>query len=180
LSHGHVPALECIVLVGFMAAGKSTVGRLLADRLGWDFVDFDDVIRFRTGRSAGALIREEGEPAFRRMEADLTRELAGRRRCVLAPGGGWATDPALGTALGEGTVRVWLRVSAREALRRARSGPDRPLLGAKDEAVEHLLRTRELLYAAAEVVVDVDDRDPEVVAEEILRRLGFEREDDER
>jgi shikimate kinase len=163
-----------------MAAGKSTVGRLLADRLGWDFVDFDDAIRSRTGRSAGALIREEGEPAFRRMEADLTRELAGRRRFVLAPGGGWATDPALATALGEGTVRVWLRVSAREVLRRAGSDPNRPLLGPTPEAVERLLRAREPLYAAAEVVVDVDDRDPEAVAQEILRRLGFEREDDER
>lgn len=171
-----------------MAAGKSTVGRLLADRLGWEFVDFDHLVRLRTGMSAGALIRDRGEAALRELEAELTHELAGRRRLVLAPGGGWATRPELTGRLGPGTIRVWLRISAAEAVRRAASqGEDRPLLGeldgGRDDAArraEALLAEREPLYAAAEVVVDVDGKEPEAVVTEILRQPGLEREDDER
>jgi shikimate kinase len=172
-----------------MAAGKSTVGRLLARRLGWDFVDFDDLVRDRTGRSAGSLIRERGEGALRALEQELTEELAGRRSVVLAPGGGWATRPELSERLGPGTVRVWLRVSPAEAVRRAaRQDEDRPLLGGADDAdgaeavgrAESLLAEREPLYATADAVVDVDGKEPEAVALEILRQPGIKREDDER
>lgn len=155
-----------------MAAGKSTVGRRLAARLGWEFVDFDDAVLARTGQTAGALIRERGVGALRRVEAEVTRELAGHRRVVLAPGGGWAANPELAAALGPDTVRVWLRVSATEALRRAAAAPaDRPLLGPTPRDVERLLREREPHYAAAELAVDVDGREPDAVVDEILRRL---------
>jgi shikimate kinase len=178
-----------------MAAGKSTVGRLLADELGWEFVDFDDLVRGRTGLPAGSLIRERGEASLRALESELTDELAGRRDVVLAPGGGWATRPELSGRLGPGTVRIWLRVSAAEAVRRASvQGEDRPLLGhGDDEGVgdeadgdeslrraEALLAEREPLYAAAEAVVDVDGKEPETVALEILRHTGLKQGDDER
>ena len=164
-----------IILVGFMAAGKSTVGRLLADRLGWGFVDFDARIRERAGRPPGQIIREDGEAAFRSHEARLTAELAGRTGLVLAPGGGWGADPGRAAALGPGAVRVWLRITAEEAVRRAGGEEvDRPLLG---EGPDRVARARELLaeraagYMAAEIVVDVHGRSPEVVTEEIFRRL---------
>jgi len=160
-----------------MASGKSTVGRLLADRLGWAFVDFDDVIAEREGRSPGRLIREEGEPAFRALEAEVTAEQAGRDAVVLAPGGGWAAQPALAASLGPGTVRVWLRVSPEEAVRRAESdGTDRPLLGDPEGRVERmrrLLDRRLDQYAAAELSLDVDDLGPGAVVDTIVRRLGL-------
>lgn len=155
-----------------MAAGKTTVGRRLAERLGWAFVDFDDLIRERTGRTAAALIREDGEAALRRLEADLTDELAGRSRVVIAPGGGWGADPSNARRLGSGTLRVWLRVTPEEAVRRAGedAGVDRPLL---DDA-HALLARREPAYAAAELVVDVDGREPGAVVDDIVRRLDME------
>jgi shikimate kinase len=175
LSHGVDPAPERIVLVGFMAAGKSTVGRILADRLGWELVDFDDAIRRRTGRSPGELIRAEGEAAFRALEAEVTAELASREKVVLAPGGGWLTEPGPAASLGDGTVTVWLRVSPAEAVRRAESdGTDRPLMGPPEgrvDRVARLLRDREPLYETADLVVDVDDEEPARIAETILARL---------
>lgn len=160
-----------------MAAGKSSVGRALQERLGWDLIDFDAAIEARTGRSPGAIIREDGEAAFRALEAEVTTELAVRESVVLAPGGGWAVQPELAERLGPGTVRVWLRVSAREAIRRAEAeGTDRPLMGPAEgriERVTQLLRRREPHYRTAELTVDVDDREPGAIADEILRRLGL-------
>lgn len=189
MSHGPGPDIERIVLVGFMAAGKSTIGRRLAGRLGWRFVDFDVAIEERTGRSPARLIREEGEARLREEEAALTDALAGTRRAVLAPGGGWVTRPELAGRLGAGTVRVWLRLDAGEAVRRAeadREGAasvDRPLLGppaGRLERARALLRQREPLYAAAELVVDVDAKTPDAVVAEIVGLLGTHGEDDER
>lgn len=167
-----------------MAAGKTTVGALLAERLGWDFIDFDRRILDRTGQTPGQLIREGGEAAFRELEAEVTEEVAGVEKVVLAPGGGWVTRPELMERLGDGTVRVWLRVSPEEALRRAGADEtDRPLLGpveGRRARVTELLRAREPLYERAEIVVDVDDRNPNQVVAEILRRLGSDRGSDER
>jgi shikimate kinase len=175
------------VLVGFVAAGKSTVGRLLAARLGWDLVDFDDRVRERTGLAPGALIRERGEPALREVEAALTAELADARDVVLVPGGGWGARPEMASSLGPGTVRVWLRLSAAEAVRRAAAdGVDRPLLGdAEDHAgrlrtAGSLLAARTWHYAAAEEVVDVEEKEPAAVVDEILERLDTLWGDDDR
>lgn len=174
-----------------MAAGKTTVGELLADRIGWRFIDFDREIGERTGLSAGRLIRERGEAALRDLEAELTAEIAGVGEVVLAPGGGWVTRPELAARLGSGTVMVWLRIGVDEAVRRAADQAeaavgdriDRPLLGppnGRRERARELLESREPLYARAEVVVDVEDREPDVVVNEIVRRLGLHGEADER
>ncbi len=183
MSHGRDPGPDAIVLVGFMAAGKSTVGRLLAERLDWKLVDFDQRIHDRTGLTAGGIIRDRGEEAFRALEAEVTAEVAAEvatsTRVVLAPGGGWVTRPELAGLLGERTATVWLRITPEEAVRRAESdAADRPLLGppaGRRERAAALLRSREPLYERAEVVVDVDDREPAVVVDEILRRLGLEK-----
>lgn len=164
-----------IVLVGFMAAGKSTVGRLLAERLGWEFVDLDDHILARTGRTPARIIRDDGEAAFRAVEAEATRELAGRERLVLAPGGGWGVDPRTMVDLGAGSIRIWLRIPAAEAVRRAEAdSADRPLLGdpgTRLERAEALLRERETSYETADHVVDAAGRAPDEVVDAILAWL---------
>lgn len=161
-----------IVLVGFMAAGKSTIGQRLARLLEWDFIDFDHEIERRTGSSIRELFREEGAVGFRVLEAALTDDVADLAGVVLAPGGGWITQPELLERLGPGTVVVWLRISPEEAVHRAqRDALHRPLLAGPDPLARAraLIREREPLYGMADFVVDVDGRSPEEVALEIAR-----------
>ncbi len=167
-------AVERVVLVGFMAAGKSTVGPLLARRLGWEFVDFDEVIEARTGRPIREIFRVQGEAAFRAMEARLTDEFGCARGVVLAPGGGWITNPALLDGLCPGSLVVWLRISPEEAVARALADHvHRPLLAGPDPLAKArlLLAEREPLYTLADVVVNVDGREADEIAFEIAGRI---------
>lgn len=164
-----------IVLVGFMAAGKSTVGRRLAERVGYRFVDLDEEVVRRAGRTIAAIFRRDGEPAFRRLEAEASRALDAQRAFVLAVGGGWMARPELRDRWPD-AVRVWLRVGAAEAVARLeREGglASRPLLDPVDpeRAARELLAERETAYAAAEISVETEGRDPDAVVGEILRRL---------
>ncbi len=166
--------VERVVLVGFMAAGKTSVGRRLAQALGWDFVDFDDVIEARTGASIPEIFRTQGEAAFRAMEARLTDEFSRARRVVLAPGGGWVTQPDLMDRLGPGTLIVWLRISPEEAVRRALADSvHRPLLAGADPLgkARLLLDEREEFYYLADTAVDTDGRAIDEVVREIAAKV---------
>ncbi|NJD11720.1 MAG: shikimate kinase [Gemmatimonadetes bacterium] len=152
-----------VVLLGFMAAGKSTLGPLLAHALGWTFLDGDAELARRSGVSVPEWFRRFGEGAFRQEEARLTAELCRRDELVLAPGGGWAVGPGVLESLPHGTALVWLRVSLEEAVRRATAeGTPRPLLAGPDPvlAARRLLAAREPYYARADFVIDVDGRTP--------------------
>jgi len=167
-------AVERVVLVGFMAAGKTTVGRELARRLGWDFVDFDEVIERRVGMTVSEIFRSQGQAAFREMEARLTDEFGSARAAVLAPGGGWITHPALLDAVAPGTLVVWLRISPEEAVRRAMADAvHRPLLAGADPLgkARLLLSEREPLYFLADASIDTDGRGVEDIAYEIAERV---------
>jgi len=166
--------LQRIVLVGFMAAGKSTVGRRLAHALGWDFHDLDEVVEAREGRRVAAIFAESGEAFFRQVEAHAAEECLSGDRLVLATGGGWAAQPGRLQAVPPGTLTVWLKVSAEEAVRRSGEGETRPLLARPDrlEAAVALLRQRAPRYAAADVEVDTDGRTAEDVSAEILARVA--------
>ncbi len=171
------PDVRRIVLVGFMAAGKSTVGARLAERLGGRFVDLDDLIEARAGRTIAEIFAAEGEAAFRRLEAEATADLAAaaaRGLLVIAPGGGWVAEPGLLDTVREGSVVVWLRVSAEEAVRRAASsGVTRPLLDAADplRAARALLAAREAEYRKADFAVETDGRDVVEVVTDVVARL---------
>ncbi|HET8656394.1 MAG TPA: shikimate kinase [Longimicrobiaceae bacterium] len=150
-----------VVLWGFMACGKSAVGRRLARRLGWSFLDLDEEIVRRTGRTVAQIFERDGEPAFRAREVELTREIAARDHLVFAPGGGWITNPDVLGLLPPRTLSVWLRISAETALARVRfhsGAPVRPLLRSPDPeaTARRLLRDREPLYAQADATVDAD------------------------
>lgn len=173
----HRPGLARVILIGFMAAGKTTVGRLLAERLGWRFVDFDEEIVRRSGETVPQIFREHGEAAFRALEARLGQELRTMERAVVAPGGGWVTTPAALDSLPADTSLVWLRVSAEEAVRRVGGGADRPMLAGADplERARTLLADRESLYRRADFAIDVDGRTPADIVDEIVTRLSEER-----
>lgn len=166
------PIVQRVVLLGLMASGKSSVGALLAERLGWTHVDLDQAIERREGRSVAEIFRHSGEPHFRRLEVELTREWLGRSRLVLSPGGGWVTNPAVWDLLPPATLTVWLRVSAQESLRRIRmdqAGRDRPLAQVEDPgaALRRLLAEREPLYRRAQLVLETDRRAVHELAAEI-------------
>ena len=161
------PPIERVVLLGFMAAGKTAVGAGLAARLGWDHLDLDREIERREGRTVAGIFAAEGEGRFREMEARATAELASRTRIVVSPGGGWITGTGNLEALGDRTLAVWLRVSAEEAVRRAGDAPgERPLLAGADPlgAARRLLEARAPLYARAGLHVDTEGRSPGEVA----------------
>src|SRR5918912_4342481 len=116
-----------VVLVGFMGAGKTTVGRILADRLGLPFVDADVLIEERLGRSIKDVFATDGEAFFREVEHRTVTELAGGRDAVLALGGGALGDERTRAVLAVARV-VHLRVGYGEALQRVRNDPFRPML----------------------------------------------------
>ena len=178
---GLPPALliDRVVLLGYMTSGKSTVGRALARRLEWDFVDFDVEIERREGRAVREIIASGGEDSFREMEAALTEELAERRGVVLAPGGGWILNPEQLDRLGRATLSVWLRVSADETVRRLRDDSiDRPFRDHPDPRakVAKMLAEREPLYRLADISVPAEGRTPEGVAFEIETVVRTRRE----
>jgi shikimate kinase len=162
-----------IFLTGFMGAGKTTVARELASRLGWPLVDLDDEIERRAGRSVRDIFARDGEPEFRRIERQLLADCLGRDPLIVATGGGTFADPAnLEAAQAAGTV-VWLNPSFATLV--ARIGPlgkaDRPLF--KDEASAFdLYRERLRFYRAADLTIDVDAAaTPTELASRILMSL---------
>ncbi len=166
-----------VLLIGFMASGKTTVGRQLAERLGWHFVDVDEEIVRRSGQTVPDIFREHGEAVFRALEARLAAEVRSAEHAVIAPGGGWVTTPGALDDLPDGTFVVWLRVSAEEAVRRAGGGTGRPLLAGADplDRARTLLAERESLYRRADLVLDVDDRTPADIVDAIAARISGER-----
>lgn len=165
---------ERVVLVGFMAAGKSTVGRALAGRLGYPFVDLDARIERREGRTVPEIFREDGEDEFRRLEAEATRRLDDREPLVLAAGGGWMARPELRDRWPD-AVRVWLRVGPEEVLRRIGDQVEsRPVLdaGSPARSVRAIMESRRPHYSRAELHVDTDGRTPEEVADRIMEALA--------
>jgi shikimate kinase len=161
-----------IILIGFMAAGKTTVGRTLAEWLGWNFIDFDEEIERRTGLTIPEIFELHGPPRFRELERELTMELATLEEVVLSPGGGWVTQPDLLEYFGPETLVVWLRISPEAAVARAmRTLTHRPLLADAPDPIERarlLIQEREPLYDLADVALDVEGREVEDLAAEIV------------
>ena len=162
---------ERVVLVGFMGAGKSTIGPLVAERLGWTFLDLDTRIEERTGRRIAELFRDRGEPAFRELERAAAQEAMRQARLVLAAGGGAFAQPATREALQKGSVTVWLRCDLPTILARVPADGRRPL-AANRAIMQALLAEREPSYQLSEVVVDASEGTPEAVARQVLEKLG--------
>jgi shikimate kinase len=150
-----------LVLVGLPGAGKTTVGRAVAQRLGRRFLDFDEEIVRREARSIEQIFRASGERHFRALEQALTRELANEDGMVLAPGGGWAANEGNVALLAPRSRIIYLRVTPESAaLRLGETARLRPLLGGSaTSALRELLASRRRSYESADAVVDTEDID---------------------
>lgn len=160
------------ILIGTMGAGKTTVGRLLADQLGVGFLDSDQIVEDRVGKSVQDVFVDDGEATFRRMERDAVAGALATHDGVLSLGGGAVLDPAT-QALLAGRPVVFLRVGLADAVKRVGLGAGRPLLlGNLRSRVKQLLDERAPLYERlSRVTVDTDDRRPEEIAAEIAAAL---------
>jgi shikimate kinase len=160
-----------ILLVGMMGAGKSTVGRLLAERLGWVYLDSDDEVVARAGRGVAEIFAADGEEAFRALETAVLQDaLAGTGLSVVSVAGGAVLDPANRELLRRSGTVVWLRARPATLAGRVGDGATRPLLaGDPAAALARLDEVRRPLYAeVADVILDVDDESPASVAEQVL------------
>jgi len=168
------------VLVGMMGAGKTTVGRRCATRLGRGFVDTDDLVEAATGATVADIFEQQGEPEFRRLErAAVADACASPEPLVIACGGGAVVDPDNRRALHDAGLVVWLRAAPDVLSRRVgrNAGTARPLLAGSGEraaaaTLERLAELRAETYAAtAHAVVDTDGRTLDEVTDDVIEQL---------
>lgn len=153
-----------IFLVGFMGAGKTTVGRALAIRLGYDFFDLDELIAARAGKSVQEIFAEAGEAEFRRLEGEAIRSCVGTLRAVIALGGGAYVSQENRATLREIGKTVWLDCQLAVCLRRISGDKSRPLLGDEDD-MKTLLAQRRAAYVQADFVVHAELSHEEIAME---------------
>jgi len=159
-----------VYLVGFMGCGKSTIARALARRLGWRFVDIDELIEQRERQSVSSIFARRGEPYFRAAERAVLLQQIAARHVVVATGGGTFVDPQNRAAIQQDGATVWLDVPIERLIARVPADGRRPL--AADRAgFERLYTARRVAYAEAEYRVDVGRKNVEGIAEEIVHWL---------
>jgi 3-dehydroquinate synthase len=169
------PKNNNLFLVGLMGAGKTTIGRQLARKLGMRFVDSDHEIEARTGASIPWIFEIEGEGSFRRREADMIRELSAQDGLVLATGGGAVLNPASRALLAERGTVIYLRASIGSILQRTSHDKNRPLLQTADprSKLEELLAQRDPLYREiADLVIDTGRPNVQSMVQTILDQLA--------
>lgn len=161
-----------IFLVGFMGAGKTTVGKALAQRLGWEFWDLDEKIKAGAGKSVATIFAELGESAFRAYETEAIKACRGQIESVIALGGGAyvsAGNRSIIRAIGSA---IWLDCPLDTCLARIGRETGRPLLGSEAE-MSALLEKRRSAYGEADHIVDAGVGEPDEIAARIIEALRF-------
>lgn len=158
-----------IALIGFMGSGKTSVGRLVAESLSFEFLDTDEIIQSHTGRTITDIFARDGEPAFRELERQVVRELSSREKTVISTGGGLPTNPENLAALKKFCLVVCLWASQEKIWERVRHQSHRPLLHDPDpqQKIRDLLAARGPFYRQADVLINTDQRSAREVAQQI-------------
>lgn len=159
-----------VFLVGFMCSGKSTVGRMLAQRLGWKFYDVDEVIEKKEKKSIAEIFSDKGEEYFRALELETLKELSQEDKAVISTGGGLgANEKAILLMKSKGLV-IWIDIDFETFLKRCASDESRPLLNKGLDFVRNLFERRKSVYSLAHKRVD-GNADPQSVLDTILEDL---------
>ena len=165
-----------IVLVGMMGAGKSSIGRRLASRLGIPFIDADAEIESAAGMTIPEIFEKHGEPYFRAGEARVIARLLDNGPQVLATGGGAVMDPQTRALIVQKGISIWLKADIDVLLKRTKRRNDRPLV----EKIKDLLPVREPIYAQANIIIHSRDEPHDTIIDEIMgelpKRLGLNAE----
>ena len=164
-----------IFLVGFMGAGKTTAGRILARKLGYRYCDADKVIETVAGKTVSDIFSAFGEEYFRDLESETLCSLAGKTKQVIATGGGAVMREENREAMKKGGVVIYLKAPMSVIWERVRHSKTRPLLNVDNpfDAAEELLRKRAPFYEMADMTIDTESLTPEEAADEIMKRLGI-------
>jgi len=159
-----------LALIGFMGTGKTSVGRLVAEHLGFEFLDTDELIQSRTNRSIADIFSKDGEPAFRALERQVVQELSLRERTVISTGGGLPASPENLAALKAFALVVCLWASPEKIWERVRNQSHRPLLHDADpqKKIRELLAVREPFYKQADVLINTDLRSVREAAQQVV------------
>ncbi len=168
-----VRSIQNLALIGFMGTGKSSVGRLAAHELHFVYLDTDQVIEARAGKSIPAIFQQDGEPVFREWERRIVQELSHRHKTVIATGGGLPTNEANLESLKIHSLVVCLWASAETIFERVGEHEHRPLLNEPDPLakIRHLLSVREPYYRQADVLVNTEHRSVREVTTQVLHQF---------
>lgn len=163
--------MKNIVLIGFMGSGKTVVGKRLAKRLGYIFIDTDKIIEDRSGKSITEIFRQYGESYFRELEARLVKDLSGIEGHVISTGGGIVVNREnILSFKKHGFMICWLKASPETIHNRIKNQTHRPLIDVENplNEIKRLLATREKLYAEADISVDTDGMEADKIVDIIV------------
>ena len=158
-----------LALIGFMGTGKTSVGRHVAEHLGFDFLDTDELIQSHTGRTIADIFAKDGEPAFRELERKVVQELSTREKTLISTGGGLPTNAENLDALKSFALVICLWASPEKIWERVKNQSHRPLLHDADpqQKIRELLAAREPFYRQADVLINTDLRSVREAAQQV-------------
>jgi len=177
----HVNKKSLIYLTGFMGSGKSTIGPILANTLGYTYLDVDQFIEQKTKKRIAEIFSAEGEQAFRNLERNSLLELAGRDHSVISLGGGTIANDANCRIVSQSGILIYLKLSIEEILQRVQYRNDRPMLKdaqgnplqgkALEMRIQELLSFREQFYSRANVIITTDKMRVGDTVDEIMKNI---------
>ena len=165
--------MKNIVLVGFMGTGKTEVGKILSKKLGYALIDADTEIEKKQNMTITEIFRQQGEPAFRDIESEIIKKLAGMKKTVISTGGGAVLRPENISNLKSNGVVVCLSATPETVLQRTSVNNDRPLLQTENplQKINELLEYRKPYYEKADIMIDTENKNPLEIAEEIIKKI---------
>jgi shikimate kinase len=163
--------MKNVYLIGFMGSGKSTVGKILAEKLNMNFIDIDKLIEEKEGMKIKDIFEQKGEGYFRELERKQIEAIVNQERLVVSTGGGLGANLDNMNLMKKNGDVVWLDVSLNTVLDRLKNDQDRPLLKQPTEKIKQLFEERKNVYRLANIRINADKKTPSQIVEEILTKI---------